>query len=59
MPNLCRAVCSHCFRTFVTEIPKEREFCWECGQGLTYISGEFPIEFDEEGKLINTMGELE
>lgn len=51
MPNPCRAVCGHCFRTFMTEIPKEREICFECGQALIYISGEEPIEFDKEGKL--------
>lgn len=50
IPKPCRAVCGHCFRTFMTEVPTEREICFECGQVLIYISGEI-IEFDKESKL--------
>ena len=34
-----RAVCGHCFRTFMVD-KAEDGFCWKCGQALIYIRGE-------------------
>lgn len=48
---LCRAVCGHCLRTFLSEIPKEFGLCWECGQPLMYIRGNYVLnENNIEGK---------
>lgn len=49
MSKQYRAVCGHCLRTFLTEEPEEVEFCWKCGEGLIYISGEEIIKFQNKG----------
>lgn len=38
--HLARAVCGKCLRTFLSALPLEEQFCWECGQKLIYILGD-------------------